>query len=67
VIAVREARVDEYERVGELGFVWRPDRDVAHAEWNAAAIPGLPVEWAGQAFLAYSWSGPSAVTSARIR
>jgi GNAT superfamily N-acetyltransferase len=40
-----------YER---LGFERRPDRDVPYEHWNAPPVAGLPAEWVGQAFLAYS-------------
>ena len=40
-----------YER---LGFERRPDRDVSYEEWNSPPVAGLPGEWVGQAFLAYS-------------
>jgi ribosomal protein S18 acetylase RimI-like enzyme len=43
-----------YER---MGFVRQPDRDVPDTEWNARSIPGLPAEWVGQPFLAYTWIG----------
>jgi hypothetical protein len=42
-----------YER---FGFVRRPDRDVQYDVWKEDEDLDLPAEWAGQAFLAYSWS-----------
>ncbi|MDQ1479130.1 MAG: hypothetical protein QOE62_4359 [Actinomycetota bacterium] len=42
-----------YER---FGFVRRPDRDVQYEVWKDDEDVQLTDEWAGQAFLAYSWS-----------
>ena len=42
-----------YER---FGFVRRPDRDVPEEIWTEGEDLELAAEWAGQAFLAYSWS-----------
>jgi ribosomal protein S18 acetylase RimI-like enzyme len=43
-----------YER---LGFRRRPDRDVPYAMWNDPPVDGLPEEWIGQSFLAYTLGG----------
>jgi ribosomal protein S18 acetylase RimI-like enzyme len=42
-----------YER---FGFVRRPDRDVQYEVWKEDEDLDLAAEWAGRAFLAYSWS-----------
>ncbi|HEY3832828.1 MAG TPA: GNAT family N-acetyltransferase [Acidimicrobiia bacterium] len=40
-----------------LGFTRRPDRDVGYDRWGGAKIANLPIEWVGQPFLAFTWSG----------
>ena len=42
-----------YER---FGFVRRPDRDVQYDVWKEDEDLELAADWAGEAFLAYSWS-----------
>ncbi len=42
-----------YER---MGFVRRPDRDIAYEEWHTPSIEDLPEKWIGQSFLAYTAS-----------
>jgi GNAT superfamily N-acetyltransferase len=49
-----EAAGRMYDR---LGFVRRPDRDVPYEGWNEGDRFTPPAEWAGESFLAYSWSG----------
>jgi hypothetical protein len=39
-----------------LGFVRRPERDVAYETWREDPEMDLPPEWIGQSFLAYAWS-----------
>ncbi|MDZ4826048.1 MAG: GNAT family N-acetyltransferase [Actinomycetota bacterium] len=38
-----------------LGFVRRPDRDVGYDVWSAD-VDDYPPEWAGEGFLAYTWT-----------